>query len=754
MAAGDIAGITLSWHQFDRIDRLVNEANPGTFDLFTPTGGVAPTWAADATGVEYQAPFVNGVADVLAIVGSNTISNGFKPTSSDGSSVNYYLHATFGSGNAAGTLPIAGRYAGGVNEFRLMLVSGELQFVMVDGNTNPIIDSNVSPANGDRVHVFFGYTNESSAGANDGVSTLHVYDDGGTLIGSASSEVVGNLAAAGTAGREIHLGGQGPGSNTSPNFAAHAFAAFNRVLTEEERLWIINGGVGRRWWTVKQAQLEAGGEVFGGPAGSSFYGNTGAVSGLFSSHRQVMYLSDSYGWLVSNGGRPIAALTQAIAPATWAAIQLPYDNPSMFGTFNTSGSLGVTPTAINASSSYAVDGGSGAYTLHPYHGVRFAIGTGFAGANAPIASVTVDRASTADGEAGTFEDPAVESYGAIVTYRLPTASAYPSIRVNGTTVSLTGTAGQANQTGVIFVDNYQSGSPVSFTIDGPTKPGSTQQLEILGVTLVKLDGNLNPIKGFYLTGIADDSWSYSGHGADLASIGNKQYSAAQARYYIDATSIDDAQDITVLCYMDIEPVNQANHKLRIESVLESWRAAHAASNRTGRINFLIIVPPCVATGNSGFDSIDAVKYGCYEMRKACEEIAASDSGFAWISIPEYTEYNHWTSIDVNHGNFDLGDDSGSDWLAANGFSTISYGTNEDVNLATTNGTAPRDLMTDGAHPDSEVGNVFFWSIVSAGLQGAGSPSNPVRFLSKTGRATASNQPDSYELALKVTNKRS
>lgn len=715
MAASDLAGLALSWHQFDRMTRFVNEANPGTHDL-AQAATTAAAAAADAAGVEYQLEFVSGDDDALYISGSNAISAGFKKTASEGAGTCFYMHATFGSGNGSGTLPMFGRYTGGANQLRATLTSGAVAFQLVDSAGNPQTNTGYSPADGERVHIFAQYTNETSLDAGDGLVEVYVYSDAGVLLASDTLPMA-NLTANSSAETEIHLCGQSRASTTCPNLSCHVFAAFDRALDTTEREWLVNTGAGRRWWDIKRQDLVGGGETFSTPVSGDHHGNLSAIGGMFDEHRQIIALSDSYGWLVNNGGRPIAALPQAAAFNRWAAVSLPYDNPSMFGVFRANTTAGLATANINDTNNYETEGGAAAYAATPYHGVSAVIGSGFV-ADTTLFTVEADRTATVDGETGTFEDAAHQDYAAFVSYVWPgVATPYSSIEVAGQAADLSAgaIAGQAASTPLIDIGDYNAGTPIGFDIVGPTAPGADQSLDIIDVTLVKTDGGGSPVTGTYLCTLADNSWGWSGYGANTASSGGgKTVSTLQVQHWLDAHSIDDAQGITVVGYMDLEPVSQATHYTRIKGVIDEWTAAHAASSRTGSITFLAVVPPCIATDGSGADSVDSVKMHAYEMRKACEQLATEyPEQFAWASIPEFTEYQHWTSTDPNSDPvFDLQDDSGSDWLAANGFATIDYGTNAGSFLATTNGSTPRDLMSDGGHPDVEVGNVFFWQIVT------------------------------------------
>lgn len=699
--SGGLSAAALGWWQFDRIGRLSNEVSPGTFDL-EQAGSALPSFNADGAGIEYEATFADGTSDALQIAGSNVIANGFKPTGSDGSSASYYLHPTFDA-QGSGTDTYLGKFGAGGNEFRVFSSDDEIRFSVVDREENTELRSGVSPTAGQRVHVFAGWMNESSDGEADGIAWLRVYGDDGALLGEDMVANFGHLSADGS--NPVFIGGESAADTNSGDVSMHAVAAFNRGLSSVEEEWIVNGGAGRRWWDLHRAGLVADGETFGSPSGG-YFGQIDRAGGLFGENHRLVYLSDSYGWLVFNGGRPIAGILQGVAPDRWSAIQLPYDDPSIFGTFASAGADGVNMAPINEINEYHVEGGNDHYAATPYHGVSAVIGTGYI-PETPIFRVEIDRANTQDGDAGTFEDPSEPHYAALVTYRRPASNGYTPVLVNGELRNFNGgVARQAASSGLVPLPDYDEGSALSFDISGATGVGADQYLDIIGVTIVKVDAAGNPRPGFYLSGIADNSWAFGSFGNDMESTGDKVVSAEQMRYWIDATSIDDSQDVTFLYYLDGEFRSIESHVSKISSAIDVLDTAHAASKSTGRVTHLVVIPPVKANGNDVGQTVDGWKACMYRMRKACEQIAADRPNVAWVSIPEFTEYSHWTSIDFDRGGFDLEDYSGSEWLIENGFSTITYGGIER-NLATTDGTSPRDLMTDGAHPDSEVANVFF-----------------------------------------------
>lgn len=698
----------IAWWQFQEELPLLNDVDITALDL--TESATAPTYATG--GRAGRATFVNGTLDMLYVAATDDLAG----RASTGYTI--YMGATFTNWNSSGLQsPLACWKPN--SAWRLYMQSNTLRLSVTDSTarfaatTEPIVKGNV-------YHVFITVTPESSGGAADGSFTLTILNDDGTTHDTATYSGFGTVFGGAT---NLCIGGQQADFAGGHDISVDVVAAWTRVLTSEEMATVIES----RYSDIA---------VTTDPL--NYHGGLQASAGMFTTRypTRMIFCGDSYSWTHDGHSRPAGAFLHGVAVENWSAFCAGYYDGHAFLDALSGIVGGGTISNIDQLNNYDVENGTDTFGLPLFHAVEFEL-TALLNSPTYLTRFTIQNASMADGDTGPFCEAGDYVHVKPIFRKIDDGvTPFPALTLAGKATDLTqGTARQANA-GLRGDLGSVGAGDVAFDLTISGAPAGDQYIDYLGTVVWKSasgNGGLEP--GFYFSHIGDNSWTWGGHGADAESTtGQKQYSSTQLANWLEATTLDAAQKHVFMFYMDIEGGTQAEWKTKIEDAVASARAAATAAGVIGAVSFIAVIPWTKWGGVQGLTD-DAWRVRCQNMREAAKEVAAADESFGWVSIFDATE---GVAFD--------GSAAQDAWLTANGYATITYGTNVDVALT---GNAMLD-GSSGAHPVTEADNVFFNRFVTDVIPAApsGSPSSPIRWLNKTGTSPSPNFPENLNLSLK------
>jgi hypothetical protein len=748
------------WYQFDlneplRPDNRNDENTPGTGDyidrLVDNSGGTSPiTYNSSPTGVE-QALECGTPLSFVKIDGSDSSGHWSNKGDEDQEWV-YAFRMTgardftpAGDGNMAGKWGafnirrwrIRNRSFGTASQCQTDVLiyttaGGDIGLdFFADGTTGlvPLED-------GTNYWIFYNYQ------AGTGRHEARLYSDSGLL---GFEVVVENPPSTATLGSPVSFGGVGSSARCSGH-DLDLFASWSRVLTEQERLDIVNGGSGIRFSDIV-------GTIDSASAGT----NMDRMTGALTDHSRNIWVGDSLSRPLGNNARlgwamplvksmPITAYSHGFqstgsggavfefAPGTGTNYGTANDNPWFVGdnSGNANLSYGVELAALGTGATATSWYGLPSSKLAEVYG-----NTGVAPTNGIIGTVTLANDNLSPGATGRFTDAGDEVRARLV-YR-EASSQLNSVVLrehvgdggsNFTTLDMSPGPGtnalNANlAAGQLTMANNLDGEPrieiVEDSNDLLADAGGAY-LQMLNLVAYKVDLGAYE-RGVYWGSLGDDSFRYLGFGNDTAASGaigitrGKTVSEAQVAAWLEATTIDPEQDVYMWWHMDTEGIqSDAEWQTDFAACLDQMNGAAATAGITGNVRHCIVIPPVSQGEFQG--TRDYNTYANIVMRDAARNLSNSRSDLAVFSIMDSTEAVL----------FD-GRTEATDWLTTNGYNAFSYGGVGTVNLATTNGGDLFDSGTPtGVHPFNQDVAAFFVSFVADATPDGSGPGTGETFI--------------------------
>lgn len=265
--------------------------------------------------------------------------------------------------------------------------------------------------------------------------------------------------------------------------------------------------------------------------------------------------------------------------------------------------------------------------------------------------------------------------------------------------------------------NLGSG-PRLVVAEDPVNPlvGSNQYWFLAGGVFYRTDasGLRNP--GYYHSVLAGNSWQFKDYATNAQSNGNKRFTDEQLFHWLDVTTIDRTQQPIIIVHIATEQLSVSLARIRIEAILDRFRAAYALIGNT---------PPKFLLVGSFMHRIlpqhEPADRGYIEnLNNAMLAITQDNADCAFVSLYAMTDGTYFTS-DARGG---AGTQQAArEWLDNNGWSTITYGNTTYTLSSTDNGGLNGVLVNDGLHIGSTPAAAFFAKLIAIEIENARRPGN-------------------------------
>ena len=230
--------------------------------------------------------------------------------------------------------------------------------------------------------------------------------------------------------------------------------------------------------------------------------------------------------------------------------------------------------------------------------------------------------------------------------------------------------------------------------------GTNKYFDIATGTYYYGDEDGNPNSGFYFSTVSDNSWSFSGFGANEEGddTHDKKFSLEQFTYFLDITTLDREQPVLFFWFLASEDRTVNNLKNQMSAMINQ---VNDATNEIGleSVEHLIVVPPQFSISQGAMENNEEAAFA----------IASEREDTSALSIYSATD-----------GVFFDGSDSSREWLDAHGYDSFEYGSNSVNLIAETGG----DLLDNSnIHPKDALSATFFASVVGNVIRESGCPAD-------------------------------
>ncbi len=275
--------------------------------------------------------------------------------------------------------------------------------------------------------------------------------------------------------------------------------------------------------------------------------------------------------------------------------------------------------------------------------------------------------------------------------------------------------------GDVLLEEQVENGPRLVILEDSNSPivGSEAYWFLGGVVVYRLDSEGARARGYYHTGLAQDSWSFEGHAKDQASKGGngsagKTFSDEQLVHWLDATTVDRGQTPVVIIHMATEGKTYEQIDAAVRGIIARYRSAFAAIG-TAPPRFLLIGSYMHRVGGR---TPDESRPFIEQLDAIYLHLAETESDCAFFSLYRATDGVFFTT-DAQGGAG--AQQSARDWLDANGWSTITYGGQTYHLSSPTNGGLDGVLTADGLHLSSTPAAAFYAKLIGDAIAAAYCP---------------------------------
>ena len=543
-------------------------------------------------------------------------------------------------------------------------------------------------------------------------ASIHAVDDAGVSVGEATMVLDGPVR---DFGNHLEFGGYGFQEALGAPAHIDRIAFWTRILSVPERNELTN---------VCNDDFASWSRINGASGLTSPVRNPEQLNGIFSGDRRHIIVGDSF--VVPDGwGRVFPAILKVHPVEDWTALSCGVRDGSAFVRTTTlvDPLNDNNPRRITATDGYGVEftGGLTAtdYFGFPTHSVeelRAHPGLPIPG-DGVLWDMSVRNGGMDDGATGRFTFGGDRLNARVLHRRTSTdARQFPRLTISTPTgaTEMDLLIGQNRQVASAVPthtwDDAMNENPAFSLVESVAGDlaGAERFVDLAGFVLTKVDAAGDRIPGQYYATLCDRSWKTSGWGQDMESSPSspKRVSRLQFRSWLEATTIDPAQPITMWWYFDAEPGTVDAAEARVQAMLDQANTA-CVELALPAPNHVLVVP------HAHLESSIASRAGVRVLHQRYRDgfVAVADD-------PAYPNVAVVSIYDATDGVLFDGSVIAESWLAERGYDAFSYGDNT-VDLVSSS-----DLLDNfGSHPEGQDAAAFFASFISAAIIDATCPAD-------------------------------